>query len=960
MMNKRLADRKNHIGLFFLIVFGLMIFRLATITIVEGDSYLEKSVNNRLKKIPVYAKRGEIYDRNGVLLAGNVPAFTLDIMASSLEKTELNRVSVDLMTMLDSRGESHLEFPIRIEQGNYTFRYDDDRVKWLLDHGYPDYFTAKAVLDDYRVKEQISETLNDQEAYSIMIQKGIILPISISKMKFWNEIEKENFMKMYGLEQEVTAEDAFKLIRARREFGIEESYSDEEAYKILIVSHALKEKGYLKYEPIKIASNISKASAIQISERAMDLPGVNVGVEPIRSYPYKNVAAHILGYIGKISSEAEISKYVSENAYDKNQLIGKVGIEGRYELDLHGQNGYRYIEVDALGKMVRELDDGYYGLNVENSSAGKDIRLSTDIELQQVLEGALKHGIDQIKIGGTFTSQYGNYNYSEAFPNAKTGAAIAVDVTNGEVLAMASYPDYDLNLFSTGITYDDWDQLSPENPNDPLSPRPLFNIATMTGVQPGSVYKMSTGFAAIEYGLNPYQKLYSDGYIEIGGTSFGCWYWNGYRGKHGLTDFFRGLETSCNYYFYNISSAYDHRNQRPLNYTMSTSDFLEKSKLLGFDDKTGLEIEEVSYGIPNPEQKRISLERTLKSRLRMLLPEYFPASLINTEEKVEDVLTTIIGWSQENPGRGTIITRLKEMGVDGSLGSPDRLADIVKFDYFNQMKWHQGDTFNLSIGQGDHKYTVAQLARYIMIIANDGYPYELSLVQSVGDETVDKNSEVERIALNNPKTFEYLRMAMLKVTQGENGTAKSIFRGFPVGVGAKTGTAQNQGKIPPVDEVAYFKTYLKRIDSALSQSRVDEKTASILSERNEEVAQLRKQITGASKEDAPGLESKLSNLISQGYLTEASAMRAAIKALSSRGLTDAKINEFRQDYDNFAWFVSFAPYDDPKIAVVVMVPQGGHGGYAGPIAREIIGEYLNIGPLNVGTASSGGAELNSN
>jgi penicillin-binding protein 2 len=692
----------------------------------------------------------------------------------------------------------------------------------------------------------------------------------------------------------------------------------------------------------------------------MELPGVNVGVEPIRTYPFLNVASHMLGYIGRISSESEIKKYVEENGYDKNQLIGKVGIEGRYELDLHGQNGYRYIEVDALGKMVRELDEGHYGLNVQNSTAGKDIQLTIDIELQQKLEAALKHGIEQIQAGGTFTSQYGNYKYSETFRNARTGAAIAVDVKNGEVLAMASYPDYDLNLFSTGITYEDWNSLSPENPNDHLAPRPLFNIATMTGVQPGSVYKMATGFAAIESGLNPNQKLYSDGYIEIGGTRFGCWLWNGYRGRHGLTDFFKAMEVSCNYYFFNISSAYDHRNQTPLNYAMSTADLLEKSKSLGLNERTGVEIEEVSYGIPNPEAKRANLERILKSRLRLLLPEYFAPDKINTEDKKESILTEIISWSEENPGRGTIITRLKALGIDGSLSSADRLADIIKFDYFNQMKWQQGDTFNLSIGQGDHKYTVAQIARYVMILANDGYPYELALVKSVGDEPVDKNSEVQRIELNNDRTFEYIRRAMLQVTQGPNGTAKSIFRSFPVSVGAKTGTAQNQGKIPPADEVKYFKTYLKRIDPALSQSSVDIETARILTERNEEIAQLRRSMTGASKEEAPTIESKISGLISQGYLTEASAMRAAIKSLSKRGLTDAKINEFRGDYDNFAWFVAFAPYDNPQIAVAVMVPQGGHGGYAAPIAREIIGEYLGIGPLDVGTSTSSGVEMNSN
>lgn len=959
-MNNRLTDRKNHISILFLVIFGLILFRLATITIVDGESYLEKSLNNRLKKISVIAKRGEIYDRQGVLLAGNQPAFMLDIMASNLEKTVLNRVSINLMTILDQRGEPHLEFPIRIENGVYTFRFDDEREKWLIDNGYPVYYTAKAVLDDYRLREKISETLNDQEAYSIMIQKGIILPISMSRMKFWTELEKTNFLKMYSLDEGTSAEAAFEAIRNRKEFRIESEYSDLEAYQILIVSHALKEKGYLKYEPIKIASDLSKESAILISERSMDLPGVTVGVAPIRSYPFLNAASHILGYIGRISSESEIAKYVEANGYDKNQLIGKVGIEGAYELDLRGQNGYRYIEVDALGKMVRELEDGYYGLNLQNSKAGKDIQLTIDIEFQQKMEKALKQGIEKIQVGGVFESDYGNYKYNQSFPNAKSGAAIAVDVKTGEVLGMTSYPNYDLNLFSTGITYKAWESLAPENPNDFLAPRPLFNMATMTGVQPGSAYKMSTAFAAIENGLNPYQKIYSDGYIEIGGTSFGCWLWNGYRGRHGLTDFFKGLETSCNYYFFNISSGYDNKNNTPLNYVMTTSELLEKSKALGFDEKTGLEIEEVSYGIPNPEDKQKALVRNLKYRLIMILSEYVPAQQIDSESKTEAILSTILSWAEENPSRGTIISRLKKLGVDGSLGSADHLADVIKFDYFNQMKWHQGDTFNLAIGQGDHKYTVAQLARYIMIIANDGYPYDLTLVGKVGDQVIDKNSDVQRIPLNNEKTFEYIRLAMLQVTSGSSGTAKSIFSNFPIAVGGKTGTAENQGKIPPKDEIEYFKTYLNRIDASLNFSDVNTETQQILKNRNEEIAELKRAISNASKEETVPYETKLNSLISQGYLTESSAMRAAIKSLSKRGLTDSKINEFREDYDNFAWFVSFAPYDDPQIAVVVMIPQGGHGGYAAPIAKEIIGAYLKVPALDVGTIESSGIELNSN
>ncbi len=127
----------------------------------------------------------------------------------------------------------------------------------------------------------------------------------------------------------------FKILR--KKYKIEETYSDEDAYNILILKHALRQKGYRKYEPVKIANSIRKETAILVEEMGMELPGIKVEVEPVRIYPYSEQAAHVLGYMGKISTEREISKYVEENGYMANELIGKIGIEGKYELDLKGQ-----------------------------------------------------------------------------------------------------------------------------------------------------------------------------------------------------------------------------------------------------------------------------------------------------------------------------------------------------------------------------------------------------------------------------------------------------------------------------------------------------------------------------------------------------------------------------------------------------------------------------------------------
>lgn len=938
-----LKNRKSHIFIGFILIFIFLAYSLYDVTITHGDEYYQKSISNRIKKIETLANRGDIYDRNGKLLATSDIGFSIELNSSIVPADNFAEIMIQVYDFLEAQGESHLEFPIYIENGVYKYRYDESIKKWLESNGYDESWTAKAVFDDIRAVNYIDPELSAYEAYRILYNQGKYLPISTSKMLFLEKIYKTTFLKMYGLDADISAEEAFHKIRSRSEFKISSDYSDEDAYKILIFKHTIKEQGYLKYEPITVASSVSKETAVLVQEKGYEFPGFTVNYTTIRTYPNKSTAAHILGYMGKIATETEIETYVNQQKYNPNQIIGKTGIEGVYEQDLHGENGYKYIEVDVYGKYVADVDEAAYGLDSKNASSGDDLYLTLDLDLQVVLEKGLEKALHALQTGGIYDSPWGDYQYSQ-YDKAETAAGVVVDVKTGEVLASASYPSYDVNLFSTGISQDDWNALNPVNKRNPLAARPLYNSATMMAVQPGSIYKMMTGFAALQQGLDPYQKLYSDGFVEIGNQRFGCWYWNDYGGKHGPTDFFKAIEVSCNYYFFNIANGKDYYRGIPLNFEMNPTVMTEYSKLFGLDSKTGVEINEVSMGLPDPEKKKKTIMALLSNQLHLIAKNYFPEELIDDEDKLNALVSTIVSWSNDNPGRGELINRLLDLGSNPDYYVTEALADIIKYDYFNLMKWYESDTLNLSIGQGDHTYTPMQIARYIATIANGGYLNEFTLIKKIGDVNIVKNQDVIE-SFDTKGNLDYVKKAMLQVTKGTSSSVNKIFRTMPVDIAAKTGTAQKEGLIPPLDEVAYLTEYLNEIAPSLNIEDVEAKTIEIIKLRSEEMATLEKQKDEAESEEDKQIKSdKLDALIQKDYLNKGTAMRDAIKEMSDFTITDEDLNQFRLPYDNYSWFVSFAPYDDPEIAVVIFIPQGGQGYYSAPVARDVYAQYFNLTP----------------
>ena len=919
MIKIKIENRYDVIGFTFIIVFSFILIKLLYMTTIEGNSYLEEAQNKVYKKIPIEGPRGEIRDKYGRLLAGNRPSFTVQVAKDEIGKSNPNLIATKLIKIFDENNEKYFdEFPILIENGTFVYSFDKKIYDWKIKNNIPLGYDARQSFY-YIVDSLVSEGLigASKDTDKVALQKmlndnGYFPPIFVSKWKFAEESKKEEWLAKYkiivGNESSETinkksAESAF--LKVREYYDIPKNLDHASARKIFIVRDALKSQGYLQYQPIKIALDIKKETVSKIEELAMELPGVSIQVEPIRYYPNDNMASHILGQIGKISQEFEIEKYIKTMGYSISDMVGKTGIEKKFENRLHGEKGYKKVQVDAAGRLIKRID-------IKNPVAGDTVYLTIDSELQKVGEESLKNVLKSIQTGQSYNSQWGSVKLRDnkrIYNKATSGAFVALDAKTGQVLAMASYPDYNPNIFSTGISPENMKNLLPENKNDPLAPKPLYNIAAFTSVQPGSTFKMLTGLAGIENGLSPDYSITDRGFIMLGNKSFGCWIWNEKRGTHGAVDLYKAIAQSCNYYFYSVSAGYDYSRNKPLPVKMKAEEVLKYARLFGLDEKTGIEIEEIPGKVPNPKAKMVSTKKALSFALKRKLEKYFQ-DISNETDKIEYVkrINKIVSWTEENPGRNEIMERLKDLNVKEN--KIIEITDMIKYSYFNQANWKTGDTFNLAIGQGSHAYTPLQMARYISAIVNGGYKNKVSVVDKI--ESYDKEDLqkikplTEKIPLKNRLNLNIIKKGMLDVT--EEGTAKATFANFPITVGAKTGTAQKSGRMPTKDEEEYLLSHMGSFN--VNTSKVLE-----LAQKYE-------------KDE----KNKFSKEI---YI------RRAIFALNPT-ITYDDINRYKDTYDNFSWFVSFAPYDNPQIVVVSMIFQGGHGGYAAPIVRDIIGQYFGL------------------
>ena len=898
---KWIKSRNNQILAMIMVMMSILGVRLFGLTVVEGARWDEAASSISIKSISTSAPRGEILDRYGRVLAGNIPSFTVQFSAGDLNDIQINTVVQNLIRILEANGDAYYDnFPILIENGGFYYTYQKEIEEWLAAQAMPTDFSAEQAFDEIRRRQNIDEGL-DKYAAQTELQSvyNIFPPISVKNMKFLKELDKESFLGRYYLDTDLSAQDAFKALRER--FKIDSSLSDDDARKIMVVRNELSSQGYRKYMPARIAGGVSNDTIVIIEEKNSDLPGVEVVAESVRYYPNGNTASHVLGYLGQIS-ESMKANYVG---YKSNDMVGQEGIEKAYESILKGKDGTKNVEVNAFGELVRVI-------NETEPQKGKDVYLTIDLELQKTAEAALKQALTEIQRAGTFESQWGDYKYGTAYKNANVGAVVALDVKTGDVLAMASYPDFDPNLFATGISKENWNALQAENPRDPLSPLPLYNVAARTAVQPGSTFKMVTATAALESGLDPSRKLRDGGAVKLGNRTYGCLVWNRYKTNHGYVNLAEAIEVSCNYYFFDIATGRDFYKKTSLGLRepMNIEKIMSYAQQYGLGVETGIEIPETVVPVPSEERKLAQIKAMLRNVLIGRAEIYFKQELIDDKEKLNDTIKTIVSWTEDNPTRNELIDRLSKLGVKEDL--IETVADLCKFTYFNQATWTTGDELNIAIGQGENAYTPLQVTNYIATIGNKGVRNQVSLIKAIEGQGEVERAPGQKLDIKDDKYLEDIIEGMKLVATGSKGSLKAAFANFPVQVAGKTGTAERAGKINPPDEVEYIKQYLPRINSSLRWDDVERELVRLM-------------------EEYPDI-----------YTTRNSAVRQAVINLSNGKVTVAKLDSFKASYDPFAWVMTLAPADDPKIAVGVLLFQGGTAGYAAPVAREVIAKYLQL------------------
>lgn len=942
-----------------LVVLSVVLVKIVYMTTIKNSHYSEMADQKAYKQIMVQAPRGEIRDRKGVLLAGNEPQFTVQIVADSFNKAGkdnkegANKIAYSIINILEKNNETYTdEFPISIVNGNYSYSFDEKINEFKNKNGIPSNYNAKDSF--YFVVDSMIQNglliLSDRNMDPVKLQAkinklGYYPPILVNSWTFTQQKNKVDWLEGYGLKDGVNAFQAFKHIK-NNYYNIDSSLSDKEARKIMLVRDLLKSKIYTQYNPVTLAKGIKKETVVQIEENSMKLSGVSVAIEQKRIYPLGNLASHVLGYVGKIPSSK--SEDLVKNGYSPQDMVGLSGIENSYETRLRGKDGYKEVKVDSVGRVIDQMKS-------VDPTSGKSVYLTIDSKVQKAAEESLKNAIESARSGGSFKSQFGDIKVKERAPKAKSGAIVALDVTSGDVLAMASYPNYDPNKFANGISNEDYNNYLPKNQNDMLAPNPLLNLATQGVFQPGSTFKMVTAMAALESGLDPNYTIKDPGVIKLGNRNFADYIWHHGRKNHGMVNLYKAIQESCNIYFYVLGSNRNWMTGQSLNLGMNANKILEYAKKFGLDSDTGLEgqLEERNGRVPSEEQKVENTKVQLKYALERTMRTHFEG--IDYEENRDDFekkIDEIVSWIDEDktPGRGETMKRLARLGVKETYIESD--ADYMVYSYFNFAKWGVGDTFNLAIGQGENAYNPAQVARYVAAIANGGYLVNLNVVNKVetskGKIAEVANRKLEKIEFKDNSNLNDIKIGMVNVST--QGLAKDAFGSFPIKVASKTGTAEKSGKIPTEREFDYLMSHLKSY--SLDKDKLLARYNKLKAERereltNEKIKDLKTKINDSSishdtrKKYEKELETGIKVKLDDTDKVNAQYLRKAIKQLNSN-VTDEDIDKYKADYGSFAWCVAYAPADNPKIAVACMIPQGETSSYAVLPIRETMAQYFGL------------------
>ena len=512
--------------------FLVFCMRLYSLQIVSGDSYQEQAAVNRLREIDTYAPRGVIYDRNGEILARNRPSFVIAVVPADLPPDDIateideQRIALErLLAVLEADSEE--EMAIRIAEVMFLHLGREDFRNTVESAGI-DLSFRRVNLEILKQDEDGREIL--EEVPTLIPDLAIPLPVG-------------------GL---------LALLERAVAIGTQGS----------------------SYRPISVLDLVDREQAFQVAEETYQLRGVHVLQQPVREYPFRDLAGHVLGFLGPIPKLAA-DKYKNRGYEDPNEPVGLNGLEYTYQDSLRGLPGKRLVEVDILGRESRTVNV------VREPGPGLNLNLSLDIHLQQVMQDALARQLEET--------------------GAPHGVALAMDPRSGAMLGMVSLPSYDNNIFSEGLG-EEYKALEVEDDTQ----RPLYNYAIGGLYPPGSTFKLVSATAALaEHVITPATTLVDRGPIYLPNFFFPddpeqsqeFVSWNHKLNiLHGPMTIIEGIGLSNDIFFYYLGGGFPNFMDG-----LGSERMAKWMRLYGYGELTGVDLPgEVLAFVPDEQWKRLT------------------------------------------------------------------------------------------------------------------------------------------------------------------------------------------------------------------------------------------------------------------------------------------------------------------------------------------------------------------
>lgn len=925
---KRKTSRYTVLCIIMGVIFTAIILKLLYIQVFNYQEYKEKADVTSTRFVADKAPRGKIYDDKGNILATNIQTYTLTYTKTEEADKQFYSTMKQLFKILDENNETMQDIlPLKIDSSNniyfeYTTSDKDsqnaEELRFKKDRGLSDTLKNKMFKD--------VEELSDEQSAQLDSELLKITP----EDSFYGLVRAYNLIEL--VDPDYNSKDKKKVYsnmsdKELTDEIIKQGYSLNDIRKFMVVKDSIKMQSFKGYRSVTIAGNININTSLIVRQKLSDLPGINVDSSPVRKYPYDNLASSVLGYVSSID-DTQKENYELKGYDVSSDLVGKTGIEAAFEEQLKGVKGGNTVKVNSQGRVTQNLFE-------LESYPGNNVHLTIDRDIQYAAEQGLIDGIKHIT--NDTQSELDGHRYL----NATRGALVAVEVKTGRILALVSYPNFDPNLFAVPgqitseqkkqLFYPDLeafgneyikrmginktvDDLFPKDstgkrtdPRD-LYPGPTYNYATMSNIPPGSTFKPLTAIAGLESGvITPDTVVNDTGVFNTHPEIFGKGYhpYIGDGGANGPTNLKTALEKSINFYFYETATQMYIQaggSKGDPKVTLNSLANYAWQFGLGVDPSsnqkksTGIEIGEIFGNTYNFQTWKEDVIASSKFSLVDCLEkgEYSGRTFISFDFRISDNDNKEVEKSKKAI-KDKVTESLSKVGTDDkSMMTHDQFAKSVKPDILNIM---------------EH---------------SDKYKQNVESYEASTGKKANLDAQATTIA-------DAIAQFTINDQVGQITTPGSL-------VNASIGQGSN--RFSPLQLVSYISTFANggtRYKIHLVD-KITDNDGNVVQEFKPEVLNTVSMSESTRKAVMAGMEAVNNSENGTGGST---FVNYPIRTAGKTGTADYSQDQRDIGRDPYATYVSYAPADDPEIAVVAVVFDGGHGSNIAPAVKAVYDAYFN-------------------